>query len=130
MGGFFIDDIIGAIIRNVRRESRRIQALRWSIAEGTFTRFTTSYGSPTLPLLDYTFQVNGQTHDGSATGVPIKDDRINKIGDLIDFSSYRPGPIRSRQSRQKQDSKLKFPPTKGGIFFLNQADGLKSTSAF
>lgn len=84
MGGFFVDSLITSIIRGVRRERRRSQALRWSVADGTFTRFSTSSGSPTLPLLDYTYQVNGETHDGSATGLPIKDDRINQIGDVID----------------------------------------------
>jgi hypothetical protein len=28
--------------------------------------------------------VNGQAHDGWATGLPIKEDRINQIGDVID----------------------------------------------
>lgn len=84
MGGLFVDDLIASIIRTVRRERRRSQALRWSIADGTFTRFTTSYGSPTLPLVDYTYRVNGEKHDGSATGLSIKDDRINQIGDVID----------------------------------------------
>jgi hypothetical protein len=84
MGGFFLDSIVAGIIRSVRRESRRNQALRWSVADGRFTRFTTSYGSPTLPLVDYEYQVNGQAYEGSATGLSIKDDRINQIGDVID----------------------------------------------
>lgn len=84
MGGFFIDGLIASIVRNVRRESRRNKALHWNLAEGKFTRFTTSYGSPTLPLLDYTYEVNGQTQEGSATGRPIADDRINQIGDVVD----------------------------------------------
>jgi len=82
--GIFLDSVIASIIRTIRRERRRSQALRWSIAEGTVTRFTTSYASPTLPLLDYRYQVNGQAYDGSATGSPIKDDQINRIGDVID----------------------------------------------
>src|SRR5580698_7457169 len=84
MGGFFIDYLVVGIVRIVRRESRRSQALRWSIADGTVTRFTTSYGSPTLPLVDYTYQVNGQSHVGSATGLPINGDQVNEIGDLFD----------------------------------------------
>ena len=84
MGGFFLDSLVVGIVRMVRRESRRSQALRWSIADGTITRFTTSYGSPTLPLVDYAYQVNGQNYDGSATGSPVRDDRINQIGDVID----------------------------------------------
>jgi hypothetical protein len=82
--GLFLDSLVVSIIRTVRRGKRRGQALRWGVADGTFARFTTSYGSPTLPLLDYVYQVNGQTHEGSATGFPIKDDRINQIGEVID----------------------------------------------
>jgi hypothetical protein len=78
--GIFLDSLIASMFRTVRRERRRSQALRWSIANGTVARFTTSYGSPTLPLLDYTYQVNGQAYEGSATGSPIKDDQINRIG--------------------------------------------------
>jgi hypothetical protein len=33
--------------------------------------------------VEYTYQVNGQAHDGSATGLPIKDDGISQIGDVI-----------------------------------------------
>lgn len=84
MGGLFLDSLVGSIIRTVRRDRRRSQALRWSVADGTFTRFTTSFGSPTLPLMDYRYQVNGQTHVGSVTGLPIKDDRINQFGNVID----------------------------------------------
>jgi hypothetical protein len=84
MGGFFIDSLIVSIVRTVRRESRRSRALRWSITDGKFLRFTTTYGTPTRPLVDYTYQVNGEVRDGSATGFPIKDDQINQIGDVID----------------------------------------------
>src|ERR1035437_7952102 len=84
MGGFVVDSVIVSIIRAMRRDRRRSQALRWGIVDGAFTRFTTSYGSPTLPLVDYTYQVNGRTYDGTATGMSIEDDRINQIGDVID----------------------------------------------
>jgi hypothetical protein len=84
MGGFVLDSVLFGIVRMVRRESRRKQALGWNSAAGEFTRFTTSYGSPTLPLVEYTYQVNGQTYAGSVTGMPIQDDRINQIGDVID----------------------------------------------
>lgn len=90
MGGFVIDSVVVSIVRAVRRQKRHNQALRWSIAEGKFTRFTTSAGSSTLPLLDYAFEVAGRTHDGSATGFKIEDDQINPIGDVIDsLSSVR-----------------------------------------
>ena len=44
-----------------------------------------SYGTPIFPLVDYEYQVNGLAHEGSATRLSIKDDRINQIGDVIDF---------------------------------------------
>lgn len=80
----FIDNLVVGIVRMVRRESRRRQALGWNIAGGQLARFTTSYGSPTLPSLDYTYQVSGQREAGSATGMPIKDDLVNQIGDVLD----------------------------------------------
>jgi|ERR1700722_1645588 hypothetical protein len=86
MGGFFLDSVVG-IARMVRRERRRKQALGWSVVDATSTRFTTSYGSPTLPLLDYSYEFNGQTYTGSATGLPIKDDQINQVGDVVDSLS-------------------------------------------
>lgn len=85
MGGLFLDDLVVSIVRSVRRERRRRQALHWTLANGSITRFTTSSsGWPTVPLVDYAYQVNGLTHHGSATGAPIKDDEINRIGDVID----------------------------------------------
>jgi len=112
MGGFFLDDLIVSIIRTARRERRRRQALRWSVVDATVTRFTTSYGSPTLPLVDYAYQVNGQTHDGSATGQPIKDGRINQIGDVIDSLSavrVRYDPTNPERSRILNEDNPRIP---------------------
>jgi|ERR1700733_879931 hypothetical protein len=80
----FADNLVAGIVRMFRRESRRRRALGWNITDGQLTRFTTSYGSPTLPLLDYTYRVNGQSQAGSATGMPIRDERINQVGDVLD----------------------------------------------
>ncbi|HWG17573.1 MAG TPA: hypothetical protein VN678_06895 [Acidobacteriaceae bacterium] len=110
--GLFIDGIIGSIIRTVRRERRRSQALRWDVADGAITRFTTSYGFPTLPLLDYAYTVSGQAHDGSATGSPIKDDQINQIGDLIDSLSsvkIRYDPAKPERSRLLNEDNPRIP---------------------
>lgn len=112
MGGFFIDDLVFSIVRYVRRESRRNEALRWSVADGKFTRFTTSYEMPTLPLLDYTFEVNGQTQEGSATGCAIPDDRINQIGDIIDSLPgvlVRYDPSDPRRSRIMNEDNPRIP---------------------
>jgi hypothetical protein len=112
MGGFFLDSIVVGIIRRVRTESRRSQALRWSIADGRFTRFTTSYGTPTLPLVDYEYQVDGQAHEGSATGLSINDDRINQIGDVIDsFPALRVryDPVNPERSRILNEDNPRIP---------------------
>jgi len=112
MVGFFIDSLVMGIIRTVRRESRRKQALGWNTASGYVTRFTTSYGSPTLPLVDYKYQVNGQTHDGSATGMPIEDDRINHLGDVIDSLpgiSVRYDPANPERSRILNEDNPRIP---------------------
>lgn len=112
MGGFFIDDLIVSIVRHVRRETRRNEALRWNVADGKFTRFTTSYGTPTLPLLDYAFEVNGQAQEGSATGLPIPDDQINQIGDTIDSLSsvlVRYDPSDPRRSRIMNEDNPRLP---------------------
>ncbi|WP_058188967.1 DUF3592 domain-containing protein [Terracidiphilus gabretensis] len=89
MGGFFLPEILAAIAGKLRRERRRAQSLRWHIANGTITRFTTDSGSPTLPLVDYSYEVNGQTYDGSSTGMPISDARINQVGETMDSLAVR-----------------------------------------
>ena len=103
MGGIFLDNLLISIVRSLRRERRSRQALHWTLANGTITRFTTSSsGWPTLPLLDYAYQVNGLTHNGSATGAPIKDDEINRIGDVIesiDAVRVRYNPANPERSR-------------------------------
>jgi hypothetical protein len=112
MGGLFLDSLLGSIIRTVRRGRHRSEALRWSVADGAVTRFTTSYGLPTLPLLDYAYQVNGETYDGSATGTPIKDDRINQIGDVIDSLPavrVRYDPVSPERSRILNEDNPRIP---------------------
>lgn len=84
MGGLFIDDLIMGIVRMVRRESRRKDALGWSVVDGKITKFTTSGSFLTLPIIEYTYEVNGLSQVGSATGFSIKDDEINPMGDVVD----------------------------------------------
>jgi hypothetical protein len=112
MGGLFLDHLVLGTIRMVRRERRRKQALGWSVCSGMVTRFTTSYGFPTLPLADYTYQVNGQTQVGSATGLPIKDDRVNQIGDVMDSLPalrIRYDPVNPEKSRILNEDNPQIP---------------------
>jgi len=110
--GLFIDNIIVSILRTVRRARRRSQALRWQVADGAITRFTTSYGLPTLPLLEYTYQANGKAHDGSATGSHISDDQINQVGDIIDSLGtvqVRYDPAKPERSRFLNEDNPRIP---------------------
>jgi hypothetical protein len=74
----------GSFSMHSRAKRRHREVLGWSIAVGKITRFTTSSYGRTVPFMDYSYQVNGRTYKGSATGLPISDDRINEIGDAID----------------------------------------------
>lgn len=65
-------------------KQRRSQALRSSIADGVITRFTTSYGSPGTPQVVYTYDANGESHYGEATGALMKGDQINHVKEVSD----------------------------------------------
>jgi len=84
MGGFFIDDVIRAIARNVRREVRIRKAAKWPTAVGKILRFRTIDGDwhRLRPILDYEYEVNGQIEYGFTTGYSSKD--INQVGDAVD----------------------------------------------
>jgi hypothetical protein len=85
MGGFFIDDVIRTIARNVRREVRRRKAAKWTVAVGKVSRFRTTDGDwhGLRPIVDYEYEVNGRIEYGSATGFSTNKD-INPIGDAVD----------------------------------------------
>lgn len=62
--------------------------------------------------MDYAYQVNGQTHDGSATGLPIRDDQINQVGDVIDSLSavrVRYDPAKPETSRILNEENPRIP---------------------
>lgn len=75
---------LSEIKNSIVSKQRRSQALRWSIADGVITRFTTGYGSPTTPQVVYTYDANGEAHYGEATGAPMKDDQINHVKEVSD----------------------------------------------
>ena len=60
MGGFFLDSLVVGIAHMVHESTVAAKPYGGVTADGKIVRFTTSYGSPTLPLVDYTFVVNGQ----------------------------------------------------------------------
>lgn len=98
----FADVLILAIIRFIRREYRKATAARWNVAGGKILRYTTKGSYQPLPLLDYSYEVNGTTEDGSATGFSSGNREIKWIGDKMDALStlrvrYNPAvPYQSR----------------------------------
>lgn len=85
MAGFFIDDVIRAIARNVRREVRIRKAAKWPVALGKILRFRTTDGDwhGLRPIVDYEYEVNGQIEYGFTTGFSTKRD-INQVGDAVE----------------------------------------------
>jgi hypothetical protein len=74
MGGFFLDSIIGSIMKSIRRESRANTAENWPIVDAKVSNFSApKVGDQGRPSLLYTYEVNGDTHYGSATGFDIGD---------------------------------------------------------
>ena len=82
----FADDLVRGIIHTVRKARRLNQAEKWPTIEAQIQRFRSedSAHSPRKlrPVLDYSYQVNGETQYGSAYGVPTAE--INRVGDAAD----------------------------------------------
>jgi hypothetical protein len=66
MGGFFLDNIIGAIVKGIRRESRARTAAEWPIVDA---RIVSSAKSG----VTYSYVVNGETLYGSCVGDSFRD---------------------------------------------------------
>lgn len=74
MGGFVIDNVIRSIARSIRRETRATSADRWPVIDAKISNFSApKVGERGRPSLLYTYEVNGETHYGSATGFDIGD---------------------------------------------------------
>jgi len=85
MGGFFADEIIRSIIKNVRGENRVENALSWPIVDGKISIFclgnkSGNYGRPSL---SFSYEIIGETFYGSAVGTSIELDQIDVITDAI-----------------------------------------------
>ncbi len=74
MGGFFIDNVIRSIARSIRRETHATSADSWPVIDAKISNFSApKVGERGHPSLLYTYEVNGETHYGSATGFNIGD---------------------------------------------------------
>jgi hypothetical protein len=86
MGGFFLDDVIRMVARNVQRGVRASRAAKWPVVEARVLRFRTDegIGHRLRPIVVYSYEVNHETQYGSATGFPVGHREINQIGDSVD----------------------------------------------
>lgn len=67
--GFFFDNLVRAIVKGVRRESRASTAAAWPIVDAKITNL--SWGEESRrPSVTYSYAVNGETWYGTCTGSP------------------------------------------------------------
>ena len=66
MGGFFLDNIIGAIVKGIRRENRARTAAEWPIVDARIVRSSKSG-------VTYSYVVSGETLYGSCVGDSFRD---------------------------------------------------------
>ncbi|HEX3985951.1 MAG TPA: DUF3592 domain-containing protein [Acidobacteriaceae bacterium] len=82
----FADDLIRGIIHTVRKSIRLNRVEKWPTIEAKVQRFrsedTAPYGHRLRPVLDYSYEMNGETQYGSAYGIPTAE--INKVADAAD----------------------------------------------
>lgn len=69
----------------MRREHRRKEALRWSVADGRVVNFRIEDGfmGSSRVKLQYSYRVYGEDYTGTVTGVSMRDSQINQIGDAL-----------------------------------------------
>lgn len=76
--GLFFDNLVRAIVKGVRRETRLSTADSWPIADAKIT--CPSWGdAPTRPSLTYSYAVNGAAWYGTCTGYPSNDREIERL---------------------------------------------------
>jgi hypothetical protein len=84
VGDHFFGDVIIELARSVRRAVRRNTASEWKVTDGTIQRFTITDGFRPFPVLEYSYEVNGEREVGSTTSFSVSNDEINRIGDVVD----------------------------------------------
>jgi len=77
MGGFFLDNLIGVIVKGIRRENRATTAENWPIVDAKITNPGCAEGAR-RPGVTYSYAVNGETWYGSSIGYPFRDAEIEK----------------------------------------------------
>jgi hypothetical protein len=84
MGGFFLDNVIGAIIKGIRRGNRARTAENWPIVDAKITNPDDWGKRSRRPGVTYSYAANGETWYGSCVGYPPSDREIEKSGSSLD----------------------------------------------
>ena len=112
MGGLFLDSLIEAIVKGVRRESRASTAESWPIADATIKGFGPgSWPGRIGPGITYAYEVNGETWYGSCMGYAFRDDqKASAAVNSLSFLRVRYDPVDPGESRvlNRDNPKLPF----------------------
>jgi hypothetical protein len=77
MGGFFLDSLISSIVKKIRSNSRVSIAEEWFVAEGKVRELNFRERGPLrVAFLNYTYDVDGETHYGFAECFPISSEKV------------------------------------------------------
>jgi hypothetical protein len=114
MGGFFLDDLIRSVARTVRREVRRNGAEKWTLIEGKVRRFQAKDEpwNDFRPVVDYSYEVGGESWYGTVTGFSMSRTRVDGVGDAVDQLPsiwVRYDPVDASQSRVLNEDNPKLP---------------------
>ncbi len=75
--GFFFDNVVRAIVKNVRREKRASTAENWPIVDAKVAQSSCG-GVSKRPVVTYSYAVNGETWYGTCVGHYLGDTEIEK----------------------------------------------------
>jgi Protein of unknown function (DUF3592) len=78
MGGFFLDNMIGAIVKSIRRGNRASTAETWPIVDAKITSSGPGEASK-RPGITYSYAVNGESWYGTCAGFPLRDAEVEKV---------------------------------------------------
>ena len=78
MGGFFLDSIIGSIVKSIRRESRANTAENWPMVDAKITDSGLGEASRRAGVT-YSYVINGETRNGSCISGPFRDAEVEKV---------------------------------------------------
>jgi len=82
VGGFFLDSIIGSIVKSVRRQDQANTAESWPLVDGKVS--DSGFGGASgCPGVIYSYEVNGETWYVSCKGFPVRDTDVEQARAIL-----------------------------------------------